>query len=246
MHYHLSSSSCYTLMAPLPSRRMKAVNNFTVSGYLVCVRDNSWDRALKRTKICFCFLSISLHCLWCSTLWPRSSLCTSSLFPFFSFLSPVLLLCTLSLLSPSSLPLPPLSPCTLWYADMQEFLGLKMIDQTCQPWLLLLKMAAWQCVCRRLVRVWVTPHVIGCNVFVHSSCVVGRSSLRALGDWKPFLLLSLRLGCVCDFGSHVLPCVLALTARFRCSVKVVSIIPIIKRPHWVTVQRSRFEKNTRF
>ncbi|KAI4798758.1 hypothetical protein KUCAC02_020490, partial [Chaenocephalus aceratus] len=26
--------------------------------------------------------------------------------------------------------------------NMQEFLGLKMIDQTCQPWLLLLKMAA--------------------------------------------------------------------------------------------------------
>lgn len=109
MHYHLSSSSCYTLMAPLPSRRMKAVNNFTVSGYLVCVRDNSWDRALKRTKICFCFLSISLHCLWCSTLWPRSSLCTSSLFPFFSFLSPVLLLLyslpPLSLLAPSPPPL---------------------------------------------------------------------------------------------------------------------------------------------
>lgn len=44
------------------------------------------------------------------------------------------LLCALSPL------LPPL--CTLWYADMQEFLGLKMIDQTCQPWLVLLKMAA--------------------------------------------------------------------------------------------------------
>lgn len=59
-----------------------------------------------------------------------------------------------TLYSPSSpLPLPSLSPRTLWYADMQEFLGLKMIDQTCQPWLLLLKMAAWQCVCRRLVRV---------------------------------------------------------------------------------------------
>lgn len=38
--------------------------------------------------------------------------------------------------------LPPLpSPSMLWYADMQEFLGLKMIDQTCQPWLQLLKMA---------------------------------------------------------------------------------------------------------
>lgn len=69
----------------------------------------------------------------------------SALPPFsFSFLS----LCSFALcsLSPSpslSLSLfPPLpSPCTLWYADMQEFLGLKMIDQTCQPWLLFLKMA---------------------------------------------------------------------------------------------------------
>lgn len=60
MHCQLSSSSCYTLMAALPSRRMKAVNKFTVSRYVVCVRDNSWDGALKRTKICFCFLSISL------------------------------------------------------------------------------------------------------------------------------------------------------------------------------------------
>lgn len=48
----------------------------------------------------------------------------------------LLLLCFVLSLSPL-LPL-----CTLWYADMQEFLGLKMIDQTCQPWLLLLKMAA--------------------------------------------------------------------------------------------------------
>lgn len=37
---------------------------------------------------------------------------------------------------------PPLLPLSLWYADMQEFLGLKMIDQTCQLRLLLLKMAA--------------------------------------------------------------------------------------------------------
>lgn len=66
-----------------------------------------------------------------------------SVFPrffFFPLCPSVPLLCALS---------PPLpSPCTLWYADMQEFLGLKMIDQTCQPWLLLLKMAAFAvCVC---------------------------------------------------------------------------------------------------
>lgn len=56
-------------------------------------------------------------------------------FSFFSFLS----LCSFALCSPS---LPLFLPLVLWYADMEEFLGLKMIDQTCQPWLLLLKMAA--------------------------------------------------------------------------------------------------------
>lgn len=61
-------------------------------------------------------------------------------FPFFlSLCLYVSFLCTLSLSLPPT-PLPP--TCTLWYADMQEFLGLKMIDLTCQPWLLLLKMAA--------------------------------------------------------------------------------------------------------
>lgn len=55
--------------------------------------------------------------------------------PFFFSLS----LCSLALCAFSP-PLP--SPSMLWYADMQEFLGLKMIDQTCQPWLRLLKMAA--------------------------------------------------------------------------------------------------------
>lgn len=45
-------------------------------------------------------------------------------FPFFA--SP---LCFFPLCSPALLLfLPPL--CMLWYADMQEFLGLKMIDQT--------------------------------------------------------------------------------------------------------------------
>lgn len=75
-----------------------------------------------------------LHLMW--KILPLHSLP----FPLSSPLCPsVPLLCALSL-SPS-LPLF-LPPCTLWYADMQEFLGLKMIDQTCQPWLLLLKMAA--------------------------------------------------------------------------------------------------------
>lgn len=64
--------------------------------------------------------------------------------PFsFFFLSVPLFLCFVLRLS-LSLSFSPLLPfpCMLWYADMQEFLGLKMIDQTCQPWLLLLKMAA--------------------------------------------------------------------------------------------------------
>lgn len=72
--------------------------------------------------------------LWRST----SAEGSSSLLPFFS--SPAL--CAL----PLFLPL----PSTLWYADMQEFLGLKMIDQTCQPWLLLLKMDA-SAVCAPLI-----------------------------------------------------------------------------------------------
>lgn len=166
----------------MASRRVKAV-----SRYLVCIRDNSWDGALKRTKICFCFLLF----LFTASDAPPHGQDPPSAPPPFSLSSPLcppffyFVLSLLSLLPPSLSP-PSLPPCTLWYADMQEFLGLKMIDQTCQPWLLLLKMAAWQCVCRRLVRIWVTPRVIGCNVFVHSSCVVGRSRLRALGDWKPF------------------------------------------------------------
>lgn len=78
--------------------------------------------------------------------------------------------------------------CTLWYADMQEFLGLKMIDQSCQPWLLLLKMAApavcvptigallsyfpyhWaQPVCLRLTCCWQKCELVVCFVCVRTS-----------------------------------------------------------------------------
>lgn len=85
-------------------------------------------------------------------------------------------LCALSL-SPL---LPPL--CMLWYADMQEFLGLKMIDQTCQPWLLLLKMAALA-VC--------VPVIGACRNYLPY-------------DWAP--LVCLRLTCCwqkCEFQCFV-------------------------------------------
>lgn len=55
-------------------------------------------------------------------------------------------------------------------------LGLKMIDQTCQSWLLLLKMATLA-MCLRLVRVWVTLCVIGHNKCVHSLCFLVKGSM---------------------------------------------------------------------
>lgn len=132
----------------------KAVNNLTNTGGIssrvvthgkmvtYCLNSVIKSRRSALSLLSFS-LSISFPCFCCSTLCERSSLCTPSLLLLFSFLS----LCSFALCSlspPLALSLsPPLpSPCTLWYADMQEFLGLKMIDQTCQPWLLLLKMAA--------------------------------------------------------------------------------------------------------
>lgn len=98
---------------------------------------NTW----KQVMILLTWLSYSKT--WETSLQPRRKL------SFSLFLSP-------SLNVPSHVKGPPFSLCSLcsfvlsrskpprilWYADTQEFLGLKMIDQTCQPWLLLLKMAA--------------------------------------------------------------------------------------------------------
>lgn len=100
------------------------------------------------------FTVVMLHLMWKifslhSTVSLSSPLSVSMcLFCVTSLSLPLWLFLSLCLFPPHP-PFP--STRLLWYADMQEFLGLKMIDQACQPWLLLLKMAALAVVCLWLV-----------------------------------------------------------------------------------------------
>lgn len=112
-----------TLWPGCSRKHMKAVNNFTNVAGVSCTAQPGKQvfNAEGKSFLFSPFLSPSLD-VPSHVEGPPFSLCS---------------LCSFSLCSPALRPL----PCILWYADTQEFLGLKMIDQTCQPWLLLLKMA---------------------------------------------------------------------------------------------------------
>lgn len=146
-HYHRPPLHDSSLLAPPSPCGTNAVNNHTKLGCLViCSHVENPGRSvwhqLNRIKwktfsvfsCIFAFLHVSCVAPPYVKDPPSVHPPPSSFFSYLSFCS--FALCSFSL----SPPLPSL--CSLWYADTQEFLGLKMIDQTCQAWLLLLKMAA--------------------------------------------------------------------------------------------------------